>query len=133
MMIYLGGPIDLAKNVDRNIRSEMAERLSHCGFSVYNPAGAFKLPSSADMTRSDAQKVMSINKAAMFSCDHVIFMLDDSTPTMGTPMEMLMAYNKGMSSVVLWLGPKDKVPTYVNAVSDCVTFDVDSTIEAINK
>lgn len=92
-MIYLGGAIDMATAKERtNWREDLKKALHGMyGHSSFDPASAFRVDLADHKT---TKHLTEINKYAMGKCDIAIFVMNDKTPSIGTPMELYMATNE---------------------------------------
>lgn len=109
MLVYLGGPIDLAGNID--YRKKIKEELRGHGINSFDPKGAFDI---ADIENSrDMRALIDINKVAMLNCSASIFVVDPSVLSVGTSIEIYMAYENQHSMVIIWLSEDKPVPAYI--------------------
>lgn len=145
MMIYLGGAIDLVSGETRNAwREKFAGILmSEYGISSFNPAAAFNFNVAGDA--EDAEKLIEINRRAMLTCDLAVFVMASDQPSIGTPMELLMAKQEGLPHIVIW-NPSIKsfdplfiqaepnmLPAYINGIADEIVYTFDGALAKITQ
>ena len=113
MLVYLGGPIDLADNKD--YRTDLTEALHREGINAFDPKDAFKMVKLDD--RMDARRLVEINKQAMLNCTVPVFVVDANVLSVGTSIEIYMAHEANKRSLVVWLSDDDKpIPAYISAL-----------------
>lgn len=113
MLVYLGGPIDLAGNKD--YRTDLTEALHKEGINAFDPRDAFKMVKLDD--RMDARRLVEINKQAMLNCTVPVFVMDANVLSVGTSIEIYMAHEANKRSLVVWLSDNDKpIPVYISAL-----------------
>ena len=133
-IVYLAGPIDLVSVTKaRHWREIATDRLSSAGYSIYNPVGAFFV---STLTRPVAKSIVSINNNAMRHSHLFLFAIDDETPSIGTPMELLMLHEqRRINDVFVWYTKKKSkpIPAYLQAhVREDRLFDtLEEAIDAI--
>ena len=136
MLVYLGGPIDLADNKD--YRTDLTEALHREGINAFDPKDAFKMVKLDD--RMDARRLVEINKQAMLNCTVPVFVVDANVLSVGTSIEIYMAYEANKRSLVVWLSDSDKpIPAYISALvreSDIIcssSLDNDTISQIVDK
>ena len=113
MLVYLGGPIDLAGNKD--YRTDLTEALHKEGINAFDPKDAFKMVKLDD--HMDARRLVEINKQAMLNCTVPVFVMDANVLSVGTSIEIYMAHEANKRSLVVWLSDNDKpIPAYISAL-----------------
>ena len=136
MLVYLGGPIDLADNKD--YRTDLTEALHREGINAFDPKDAFKMVKLDD--RMDARRLVEINKQAMLNCTVPVFVVDANVLSVGTSIEIYMAHEANKRSLVVWLSDSDKpIPAYISALvreSDIIcssSLDNDTISQIVDK
>lgn len=134
MLVYLGGPIDLAGNKD--YRTDLTEALHREGINAFDPKDAFKMANLND--RADTKRLVEINRQAMLNCTVSVFVMDANVLSVGTPIEIYMAHEANKRSLVVWLSDNDKpIPAYISAlVNDIIcsnSLDSDTIDQVVNK
>jgi len=136
MLVYLGGPIDLAGNKD--YRTNLTKALHREGINVFDPKDAFKMIKLDD--HMDARRLVEINKQAMLNCTVPVFVMDANVLSVGTPIEIYIAYEANKRSLMVWLSDNDKpIPAYISALvreSDIIcssSLDGDTIDQIVNK
>ena len=115
MMFYLAGAIDLSS--DNSYKEMMLQSANELGICTFDPKGAFSI---SNPTKEDAEKLMSINEKAMLTCDGVVFLFDESTPSIGTPIELKIANMKNVPNIVIYVTDSidGMVPMYITGLAD---------------
>lgn len=111
-MVYLGGAIDLAGSTDA--RGIIIEALTGEVGGMFNPKTAF-----AGITNMDgiSAEIVKINKHALTNCDIAVFVLDQKVPSIGTPMEILIAKEASIPTFVIYITDDVKfVPAYISGI-----------------
>lgn len=136
MLVYLGGPIDLAGNKD--YRTDLTEALHKEGINTFDPRDAFKMVKLDDHV--DARRLVEINKQAMLNCTVPVFVMDANVLSVGTSIEIYMAHEANKRSLVVWLSDNDKpIPAYISALvreGDIIcssSLDNDTISQIVNK
>lgn len=130
MLVYLGGPIDLVSDTEaKNWRSKFAQDLAAREISSFNPATAFRYCGGSGDSRA-AKKLIKINREALLASDFAVFVMDKNTPSIGTPMELLMAEENGIPHVVIWRSG-GQLPAYVAGMADKVVSMFDHALSHI--
>ena len=136
MLVYLGGPIDLAGNKD--YRTDLTEALHKEGINAFDPRDAFKMVKLDN--HMDARQLVEINKQAMLNCTVPVFVMDANVLSVGTSIEIYMAHEANKRSLVVWLSDNDKpIPAYINALvraDDIIcssSLDSDTINQIVNK
>jgi nucleoside 2-deoxyribosyltransferase len=142
-MVYLGGPIDLQHNDAYDWRKDVARELLKKGISSYDPRGAFKHNVNASVETQKA--LIEINKQALLNCDVAIFVMYSQVPSVGTPIELHMAQQNGITTITVWDPHRDShrgqaiatttenkcKSSYVLGLSDFLEYRFDSAVELI--
>lgn len=141
-IVYLGGPIDLVSGEQRNKwRERFADELASRRISSFNPASAFKL---ILQNKEDAEMLIEINKSALSNSNFAVFLMGKDMPSIGTPMELLMARQMGIPHLVIW-EPKissftdeikykplpKSLPAYIHGLADQVVYRFDDALDKI--
>jgi len=136
MLVYLGGPIDLAGNKD--YRADLTKALHKEGINAFDPKDAFKMIKLNDPI--DARRLVEINRQAMLNCTVPVFIMDASVLSVGTSIEIYMAHEANKRSLIVWLSDNDKpIPAYISALvreSDIICssrLDSDTINQIVNK
>lgn len=136
MLVYLGGPIDLAGNKD--YRADLTKALHREGINAFDPKDAFKMVKLNDPV--DARRLVEINRQAMLNCTVPVFVMDANVLSVGTSIEIYMAHEANKRSLVIWLSDSDKpIPAYISALvreSDIIcssSLDSDTINQVVNK
>lgn len=140
--IYLGGAIDFLSGSEYNWRKDMSQKLMKAGMTAYDPSGAFA--HNVGGTVEQQRAVVEINKKALANCDIALFVMYSKIPSVGTPIELMMAHQMGIKTVVIW-DPHEKSwdgapspkeinycrSTYVLALADVLETRFDRGLKAI--
>ena len=136
MLVYLGGPIDLAGSKD--YRADLTEALHREGINAFDPKDAFKMVKLDD--RVDARRLVEINRQAMLNCTVSVFVMDANVLSVGTSIEIYMAHEANKRSLVVWLSGNDKpIPAYISALvrkNDIIcsnSLDSDTIDQVVNR
>lgn len=136
MLVYLGGPIDLAGSKD--YRADLTEALHREGINAFDPKDAFKMVKLND--RVDARRLVEINRQAMLNCTVSVFVMDANVLSVGTSIEIYMAHEANKRSLVIWLSGNDKsIPAYISALvrkNDIIcsnSLDSDTIDQVVNR
>ena len=136
MLVYLGGPIDLAGNKD--YRADLTEALHREEINAFDPKDAFKMVKLDN--RVDARRLVEINKQAMLNCTASVFVIDANVLSVGTSIEIYMAHKANKRLLVVWLSDNNKpIPAYISALvrkNDIIcsnSLDSDTIDQVVNK
>lgn len=111
-MVYLGGAIDLAAGVDA--RGTIIKALTGEVGGMFNPKTAF-----AGITNMNgvSAEIVKINKHALTNCDIAVFVLDERVPSIGTPMEILIAKEANIPTFVIYITDNvEFIPAYISGI-----------------
>lgn len=99
MITYLAEPIDFASGMDREKPNQMANQLAASGHSVFRPSMAWL----GTTGRADhvSQDVMRLNREVLDRSGLVVAYLPSNVRTLGVPMEIAWATERGIAAVVL--------------------------------
>ena len=111
-MVYLGGAIDLAAGVDA--RGAIIKALTGEVGGMFNPKTAF---AGITNMNSVSAEIVKINKHALTNCDIAVFVLDQKVPSIGTPMEILIAKEANIPTFVIYITDDvNFVPAYISGI-----------------
>lgn len=99
MITYLAEPIDFAAGMDREKPNQLANQLAASGHSVFRPSMAWLgTTGRADHISRD---VLQLNREALNRAGLVVAYLPTAVRTVGVPMEIAWATERGVPAVVL--------------------------------
>lgn len=130
-LVYLGGPIDLVNENDRiQWRKGMADVLLNTyGISTFDPAAAFNVELRDYQV---SRQLVHINEVALSTCDFAVFVMSPNQPSIGTPIELMLAHKQLKPNVVIWGGdPEKPLPAYVSALAGNVVYTTEQAINAV--
>lgn len=134
MLVYLGGPIDLANKDYQNWKVMCKESLKYEGISCLDPAGTFSYARSenSEDRRCTAEKLIKINEFNLLQCDIAIITLSRNVSSVGTPIELKLCKDHGIPHVVFFDGdPDNMLPAYIEGIADKVTFSIETAIQYV--
>lgn len=99
-IVYLAGAIDMVNGDNRTTwRDKVTDKLREHGIAVYNPVAAF----GAILTNEEVSRaIVNINTAALKECSHILFVMGNDYPSVGTPIELYMAHQLGLNYSIVW-------------------------------
>lgn len=127
MLVFLGGPIDMAGEHASHWRQTAKEMLKEHGISTYDPLAAFNVNLHS---KAAVERLVQINMHALSQCHFAIFALPHYVPTFGTPMELFYAHQNDIPHVVWWDGDPAKVPAYVTYCARKIVYTLEDAVNA---
>ena len=129
-LVFLSGAIDLAHKDYQNWKERVKEKLAEIKVGTVDPAGTFNyVINHDDMAehRHTAKALIEIKHRGLINSDFALIILDEKTPSIGTPIELYMCAIHDIPNVVVWNGKR--YPAYVYGLADNV---VDNMNDALN-
>lgn len=131
-LVFLSGAIDLAKDGYQDWKSAVKKELATHNIGTVDPAGTFNYAINLDSPyehRHTAEALININHHALINSDFALILLDQDTPSIGTPIELYMCMMHNVPNVVVWNG--DRYPAYVYGLADHVVSSVEEALSII--
>lgn len=116
-MLYLAGPIDYGGDNSKDRQAFVAAASVHA--VVYDATGVFSAPSVDDMTAADVAGAVRIHHAAIHEAS--LFVADMRHRSVGTPIEMWLAYSQDIPVYTLYDRSLPK-SLYVERCSETVVY-----------
>lgn len=129
-LVFLSGAIDLANKDYQDWKKTIKAELQANHISTADPAGTFNYVINPDHNiehRHTAEALININYHALMNSDFALILLDEKTPSIGTPIELYMCAMHEIPNVVVWNG--ERYPAYIYGLADHV---VDNMQDALN-
>lgn len=131
-LVFLSGAIDLADSNYQDWKTSVKEKLAEAKIGTVDPAGTFNYVINEDSDvehRHTAEALININHHGLVNSDFALIVLDEKTPSIGTPIELYMCAIHSIPNVVVWNGTRR--PAYVYGLADHVVTCFDQAIEII--
>ena len=130
-IVFLAGLIDLGQENDQTWKDYVADKLSHLGYTVINPATTFVItrPVRDEDTKDLAYKVRRINDFGIVSSDYIIARITECM-SVGTVTELLLCQRENKKCVIVWDSKIDP-PLYLFTFELPVVRTFDKAIEYI--
>jgi hypothetical protein len=138
MRVYLGAAIDTSKSdpaINFTSMTRALENYVATNFAVYNPNQAFSVYNNESV--EGANFVVKVNTEALLASDLAFFVVDDN-PSFGVPVEIWMAAERRIETIVWWKASK-KPGLYLQSLvnnrfhiceSDADLIDIFATIKS---
>ena len=131
-LVFLSCAIDLASGDYQNWKKSVKTKLAEAKIGTVDPAGTFNYvinEGSPAEHRHTAEALININHHGLVNSDFALIVLDEKTPSIGTPIELYMCAIHDIPNVVVWNG--ERRPAYVYGLANHVVNNIDDALEII--
>lgn len=109
LTVYAAGPIDLGKDVPNwreKLRKKLEENYQHV--TIFDPSTSYKLSDLGRVNEKRDTYIEYINKVALDAADVMVVVLPARVQSVGTPIEMDIAFRQSKKIVLVTDIPRGK-------------------------